>query len=515
MILEEIDGTYEEKYADADTDESNDPAYESEEAEEAGDIDRTDLLKLYLREASRAPMLNAAGEVVAAKRIERARNRLMKLLSRSPIIAQYCLHLRQVLRRGDESAADMIEYASGYDANNPIPLSALADRALAEVESISNNLVPVDAKAAQKRGARKTERANKKYPQTMKARLLVRLSRSIREIVFTPAAERKLVALTESAARIARSIEQKSEAGVSNNSKRAGKATAGGIDGAIAGAGGLDLESAVSSAINSRLALPSEMTRLSKRVEAALSDLNSAKQQMTEANLRLVISVARQFTRRGLPFLDLIQEGNVGLMRAVEKFDWRRGFRFSTYAMWWIRQSMARALDTQSRVVRLPASELTLINKVARVSRSIREETSSEATSDQIAEKLEVESERISEAIGFAQQTVTLDAPANDNGETAVNFIDTGDTGNPFIAALDWSRRTAIQRALAQLTPREAKILRMHYGLDAGSEPRTLEEIGQDLSVTRERVRQIEAGAFAKLRELEVGDTLREFLTVA
>ncbi|HEX8090987.1 MAG TPA: sigma-70 family RNA polymerase sigma factor, partial [Blastocatellia bacterium] len=108
-----------------------------------------------------------------------------------------------------------------------------------------------------------------------------------------------------------------------------------------------------------------------------------------------------------------------------------------------------------------------------------------------------------------------LDAPANDNGETAVNFIDTGDTGNPFIAALDWSRRTAIQRALAQLTPREAKILRMHYGLDAGSEPRTLEEIGQDLSVTRERVRQIEAGAFAKLRELEVGDTLREFLTVA
>jgi RNA polymerase primary sigma factor len=280
--------------------------------------------------------------------------------------------------------------------------------------------------------------------------MLVRLSRSIREIVFTPAAERRLTALVES-----------------------------------------------------------------KKAEAALNELNLAKQQMTEANLRLVISVARQFTRRGLPFLDLIQEGNVGLMRAVEKFDWRRGFRFSTYAMWWIRQSMARALDTQSRIVRLPASELTLINKVARASRSIREETYSEATSDQIAQKLEVDSEKISEAIGFAQQAVTLDVPANDNGETAVNFIDTGDTGNPFIAALSWSRRTAIQRALAQLTPREAKILRMHYGLDAGSEPRTLEEIGQDLSVTRERVRQIEAGAFAKLRELEMGDTLREFLTVA
>ena len=236
---------------------------------------------------------------------------------------------------------------------------------------------------------------------------------------------------------------------------------------------------------------------------------------MTESNLRLVISVARQFTRRGLPFLDLIQEGNVGLMRAVEKFEWRRGFRFSTYAMWWIRQAMARALDTQSRVVRLPASELSLINKVARTARSISGESAADPSNQEIAERLAVQAERISEALGYAQHTITLDAAANDNGETAVNFIDDGDGSNPFTAALDRSRREAIQRALAQLTPREAKILRMHYGLDAGSEPRTLEEIGQDLSVTRERVRQIEAGAFAKLRELEVGHTLREFLTVA
>jgi len=278
---------------------------------------------------------------------------------------------------------------------------------------------------------------------------------------------------------------------------------------------GFDLEAAVATIVASRLAAPRELMKLSEKATSAINELNAAKQEMTEANLRLVISVARQFSRRGLPFLDLVQEGNVGLMRAVEKFDWRRGFRFSTYAMWWIRQSMARALDTQSRIVRLPASELALINKASRASRTIREETSAEATGDQIAERLDVEPDRVSEALGFAQHTVTLDVPANDNGETAVNFIDDGDYANPFNAALDWSRRSAIQRALAHLTPRESKILRMHFGLEAGSTPRTLEEIGQDLSVTRERVRQIEAGALAKLREHEMGNTLREFLSFA
>jgi RNA polymerase primary sigma factor len=275
------------------------------------------------------------------------------------------------------------------------------------------------------------------------------------------------------------------------------------------------LEPCATRIIANGLASARELINLAQKVTAAVNEMNAAKQKMTESNLRLVISVARQFSRRGLPFLDLVQEGNVGLMRAVEKFDWRRGFRFSTYAMWWIRQSMSRALDTQSRVVRLPASELTLINKASRASRAIREETSAEATGDQIAERLAVEPHRVNEALGFAQHTLTLDVPANDNGETAVNFIDDGDYANPFNAALNWSRRTAIQRALAQLAPREAKILKMHYGLEAGSTPRTLEEIGQDLSVTRERVRQIEAGALAKLRELEVGSTLREFLSFA
>lgn len=484
-----MDQAFEDGYSDTEECEKE------EQVEDAGDIDRTDLLKLYIRDASHASMLTAEGETAAAKRIERARNRLMKLLSRSPVVAEYCVHLRQVFRLGLETPADVIERTyENHLSLESSPISEIADPALAKIERAWKDFCLTSTRAIRRRNAR-AQRAQK----GSESRARVRLSRSIRAIAFTPAAERRLVEQARvSSARLSARVSNKRISGETPK------------DPAV-----FDLNLIIARCTAQGLASPGELIKLAKRVTAAINELNAAKQEMTEANLRLVISVARQYSRRGLPFLDLIQEGNVGLMRAVEKFDWRRGFRFSTYAMWWIRQSMSRALDTQSRVVRLPASELTLINKASRASRTIREETSAEATSDQIAEKLSVDSERVHEALGFAQHTVTLDAPANDNGETAVNFIDDGTYGNPFNAALDWSRRTTVQRALAHLTPREARILKLHYGLETGSTPWTLEEIGQDLSVTRERVRQIEAGALAKLREHEMGSTLREFLTCA
>src|ERR1051325_5248732 len=280
MTIEELDNEYEAQDSEAELDEETESDFESEGTEEAGDVDRADLLKLYLREASRAPMLNAAGEVAAARRIERARTRMMKLLSRSPVIVEYSLHLKDILQRGDENAADIIERIAGVNPNEFNSAAESADAALWQIEAAYDELLALDTTTSKRRGTGKAARVSKKFARSRRIRAQVQLSRAIRAILFTPAAERRLIGLIETAAGIAPAIDLKAQP--AGNSNRIGQPTASRNE--------FDVEASVLKAIRTDLATSSDFVRLAHRAGAAFAEMCAAKQQMTESNLRLVIS---------------------------------------------------------------------------------------------------------------------------------------------------------------------------------------------------------------------------------
>jgi len=255
-----------------------------------------------------------------------------------------------------------------------------------------------------------------------------------------------------------------------------------------------------------------DMKDISRRMSIGEAKARRAKKEMVEANLRLVISIAKKYTNRGLQFLDLIQEGNIGLMKAVDKFEYRRGYKFSTYATWWIRQAITRSIADQARTIRIPVHMIETINKINRVSRQLLQEMGREPTPEELGERLEMDEAKVRKVLKIAKEPISMETPIGDDEDSHLgDFIEDTNITSPIEAATSEGLREATREVLANLTPREAKVLKMRFGIDMPTD-HTLEEVGKQFDVTRERIRQIEAKALRKLRHPSRSEHLRSFL---